>query len=546
MQVFLRQRGRVAGSVALGAGMILASVGLMFASGYLISRAAQHPPILHLMVVITSVRFFGVSRAALRYAERLVSHDLTFRALAGLRERAFVALTRRSPLELLSRRSGDLLGRVRSDVDTLQNAYLRMLAPAVVAGVVSALTAALLAFVSPLLAALLLALLATGGVLLPLLSERLARRWNREAAELRARYDADLLEGIQGLSDLLASGAGGAFLGRLERTSRQLEALQRRNAALGGLMGALSGLMGHLGLLAALLVLVPQVSGGSVPGALLAACALGVLASFEAVANLPAAYQFRESARVAAARLHDLERAPQALLDPPQPLPLPRDATLRLEQVSAAYGKRTVLHEVELTVRPGERIGLTGPSGSGKTTLAALLLRFLDPTSGRITLGGVDLRDLELEKARAQIAWMPQEAPLLEGTLRANLRLGNASVSDLELEELLHELRLEALLTRAGGLSGWLGEGGARLSGGERQRVALARALLRDAPIVLLDEPTAHLDPVTERAVLSAIERRLNGRSLLLITHRPAPLALASRHVRLEAGRLREFQAAMD
>uniref|UniRef100_UPI0015E0EF57 ATP-binding cassette domain-containing protein n=1 Tax=Deinococcus planocerae TaxID=1737569 RepID=UPI0015E0EF57 len=267
---------------------------------------------------------------------------------------------------------------------------------------------------------------------------------------------------------------------------------------------------------------------------------LGLLASFEAVGNLGAAWAAHGALRAAAERVDGLRALPPAVEDPARPLDLCPDSTLRFEDVRFRYpgAQADVLRDLSLTVRPGERVALVGPSGAGKSTLLGLALRFHDPTGGRVTLGGVDLRELRLSDVRSRFAWAPQQAEVLGGTLRENLRLGDPDAEDAELLALLADLGLGGLLARLpGGLSGWVGEYGARLSAGERSRPSVARALLRPAPLLLLDEPTAHLDPANARRLLRAVEDRAPERGVLLVTHQPDLLGPGWRRVELEGGR---------
>lgn len=518
------QRLRLLGAVALGTATVLASVGLLAVSGALISGAALRPEsLLVLLPMITAVRLFGISRAALRYAERLVSHDLTFRLLGRVRASALAALARAAPAGVLGARGGDLLTRVRADVDELQGVLLRLLAPALVALLVSAVTLGLVGAVSPRLVPVLLGLFLLAGVGVPLLALRAAAPAGRAGNAARAELGAATLEALQGLPDLLAGGGRPAAERHFGQRLAGLEAAETRRASATGWANAARDGLGGLGLTAALLLVGQSVADGQTAGPLLAATALGVLASFEAFGSLGAAWAQAGSLRAAAGRVAALRDLPPPVADPAAPLAVPADPTLRFGGVTFGYPDAPpVLRDFTLTLHPGERLALVGPSGAGKSTLLGLALRFHDPQSGRITLGGADLRDLALDDVRSHFAWAPQGAEVLDGTLRGNLRLGDMNVTDAALLALLADLGLDGLLARLpGGLDGWVGEYGARLSAGERSRLSVARALLRPAPILLLDEPTAHLDPVNARRLLAAVAARPPGQAALLVTHQP-------------------------
>lgn len=516
----------VLGGVLLGALTVLSGVGLLTASGALISRAALRPEsLLLLLPLITSVRLFGISRAALRYAERLVSHDLTFRLIARVRAGLFARLVPLAPAALQGERGGDLLARVRADVDELQGAYLRLFSPALIALLACGVSLALLWALSPALALVTLALYLALGVALPWGAQRLTRRLGGQLPTLRAQLAAQVLAGVQGAADVLASGAAGAARAQVDALLCGVEAAEARRARVSGAANALRDLAGGAGVLAALGLVGAAVARGETPGFLLAAAALGLLGSFEAVGNLAPAWAAAPEIWASARRVAALQHRAPAVHDPARPRPLPCDLTLRWEHVTFGYevGEAPVLIGFSWELPPGARLALVGPSGAGKSTVLRLALRFWDPQVGRVTLGGVDLRELSLADVRSRFAWAPQQAELFDGTLRDNLL---ADAPDDDCLAVLRDLGLDGLLERLpGGLDGWVGEYGVRLSGGERARLSVARALLSPAPILLLDEPTAHLDEKNARCVLRVVSARAGVRGVLIVTHQPTLLA---------------------
>lgn len=522
LRLFGGQGGRVALAVLLGALTVLSGVGLLATSGALIVGAAGRPEsLLVLFPLIAAVRLFGVSRAGLRYAERLASHDLTFRLLGRVRGEVLARLTALAPAALTGERGGDLLARVRADVDELQNAYLRLFAPLLVASLACGVTLALLWRVSPATGAVTLALFLLAGALLPLWAMRAGRRITADLTLERASLTAATLETLRGLADVLAGGARPAVLARWAASGAELARGEAARARVTALAGALREGCGGLGLIAALWLIGEKVASGGASGPLLAGAALGVLASFEAVGNLGSAWVTFGGVQTAWQRVEALGALSPTVTSPREPLALPGDATLRWEGVSFRYpsGAADALRDFALTLAPGERVALIGPSGAGKSTALRLALRFWDPGAGRLTLGAADLRDLDLEDLRAQFAWAPQQAELFDGTLRENLL---TRARDEDVLGVLGALHLGPLLDRLPeGLSSWVGEYGARLSAGERARLSVARALLRGAPILLLDEPTAHLDPESAARVLRAVDERAGQGGVLLITQQP-------------------------
>jgi len=520
--------------------MVLAGVGLLATSGYLIGRAAQHPDtVLALMLAVTGVRFFGLTRAAVRYAERLVSHDLTLRALATLRRRVYARLVPLAPLELTGQRSADLVGRLVADVDELQTIYLKGAVPLLAAGLVAAVSVSLVALISPAAAGVTLGLLAIAGALQPALLGLSGRRLGSREAALRNERRLAVLDTLQGAQELWVYGRRGDYLARLAALDRELERLDSGRARLEGVRDGSGALIGMLAPWCVILAALPHVTAGQLPPLLLLPLALGVSGAFEATAPLSEAFERWGRTRTAANRVEDvLSRAPR-VRDPDRPAPLPEPATLRLAAVSFGYGRGEALADIDLDVAPGRRIAVVGASGSGKSTLMTLLVRFADPDRGTVTLGGVDLRALRQEDVRGRIATVPQTVTLFNTSVRANLAIARPGASDEALWDALARAELAAVVKALpDGLDTVVGEFGSRLSMGERQRLAIARALLKRAPLLLLDEPTAHLDTLTERRVLHALlEPRANA-GVVLATHRLVGLEAVDEVLVLERGRI--------
>jgi ATP-binding cassette, subfamily C, bacterial CydC len=533
----------VALATLLGLLTVGAGVGLMTTSAWLISAAALHPSEAALAVAIVGVRFFGLTRGVFRYLERLVSHDVTLRLLARLRVWVFQAIEPLSPGQVARFRGGDLLARGAADVDTLQQLYVRVISPPAVALVTGGLLFAFLARFDLGIALAAVSLFALTGVAGPLASRLLARGPERRIVALRADLTTAMIDLTQGMADLVAFGQEDARGEDIARMSQELARSQRRLAWVTGLSDAILSAGAGLALLVTLLVAIPLMSAGRLDGVWLAALGLAVAASFEAINPLPEAARHGEGAAAAGERIF-------ALADLPRPTPdsgllarAPEDATLAVSDVSARYGpgEPLALDHVSLTLRRGELVALVGPSGAGKSTLVNVIERFLEPESGVVTLGGVDTRRLTADAVRERIAVISQRTHLFNTTVRQNLLIARPNASE---EELISAARLarahDAIMALPEGYETIIGEQGARLSGGERQRIAIARALLKDAPILILDEPTAHLDAETERAIFATLFDLMPGRATLLITHRLTGLGAAREIVVLREGRVAE------
>lgn len=531
-------RSRLALAALLAAVMVLAGVGLLATSGYLVARAAQHPEtVLSLMLAATGVRFFGLTRAVVRYLERLVAHDVTLRLVASLRRRLFLRLLPRLPVAADGSRSADLLGRVVDDADELQTVPLKLLAPVLAALLVAGVTVALVALLSPAAAITTAALLVLGGGLVPVVLASLGERLGARESALRARRRVLLVDSLQGAQELWVFGRVDAYRRRLAELDGRLERLAFARAALQGVRDGAGAAIALLGPWAVLLSVLPALRAGSLAPLALLPLALGVTGAFEALPPLSEAAERRGRVRAAAGRVREVvERAPTVPDDGAAPLP----AGSRLELLGVRYGypRGTALDDVTLWLEPGRRVALVGPSGSGKSTLLRLAARLADPQQGCVRLGGRDVRELRLDDLRSRLAVVPQQVRLFPTTVRANLTLALPDAPDEALWQALHEAGVAPTIAGLpAGLDTVLGEFGARLSAGERQRLALARALLKPAPLLLLDEPTAHLDTWTERRLL----RRLlapSDRAVLLATHRLVELDAVDEILVLDAGRV--------
>jgi ATP-binding cassette, subfamily C, bacterial CydC len=530
-------RGRVALSVALGTATVLCGVGLMATAGYLISRAAEQPAVLSLTIAIVCVRFFGLARPVARYLERLESHDLALRVLAQVRVRAYERLEPLAPAGLAAYRRGDLLSRMVNDIDSLQNLHLRGTLPPLVALFSGAVSVAVTAAVLPAAALVLAAGLVAGGVVVPLALETVRRRSGAREAAARAALTSELVEAVRAAPELAVYGRTDERLVALAAEDRALVHVARRAALADGAANGLGLFVTGATVAGVLAVAVSAHAGGQLGRVLIATLALLALASFEAVQPLSQSARELAETRAAGERVLELtERAPD-IVDPYAPAPFPTEPfVVALEDVGARYAsaESPVFEHVDLRLEPGRRMALVGHSGAGKTTVVNLLVRFLDPEAGRVTVDGRDLRAFRQEDVRRAIAVAGQDSHVFSTTIRANVRLARPEATDGELEDALRQAHiLDWVRSLPDGWDTLVGEEGRELSGGQRQRLVVARALLTRAPVLVLDEPTAHLDSPTAERLIDDVLDAAADRTVLLITHRPEGLDRMDEVVRL-------------
>ena len=535
-------RGRLLLAVAAGAAATGCGVALLAVSGFLLARASQHPSIIAISAAVVAVRALSAGRGVFRYLERLVSHDVAFRILADVRVAVYRRLERLAPAGLTALRSGDLLTRLISDVDATQDLFIRGITPPLAAALVGAgAVVACLLILAPAGAVLAAGLLAAG-IGVPVLAAAAARGSARRLAPARGQLAATYTDLLAGAPDLHAFGAAETALATVTAADAELTRQARRNASVHGLSTGLSSAIAGMTLWGVLLLGVAATGDGALTRVPLAVLTLTALASFEAVTALPAAAVQLGQARVSARRIAAVLDAPEPVREPVTPRRLPDEPvwlTLRGAEVRYQPGGPAALDGIDLDLPPGQRIALIGPNGAGKSTVASVLLRFVDLTSGTATLNGHDLASYAPDDVRTRIGGCPQDPHLFDASLRDNLRLAGPTCTDEELDD---------AAARAG-LLGWIrslplgwdtptGAHGAALSGGQRQRLALARALLADPALLILDEPTAHLDPYSRRALTRDLLAATAGRSTLLITHDPDGLDQVDQIIVLDRGKV--------
>ncbi|MEH6563814.1 MAG: thiol reductant ABC exporter subunit CydC [Halopseudomonas sp.] len=542
LRLILQRRARLVLGALLLALTLFSAIGLLALSGWFITAtgltallwAAGQKVMFDVYVPGGGIRFFALTRTVARYTERVFNHNTVLSLLADLRGRHFAALATLDGATLGRLRAAQWLNRLTADIDTLDTLYLRLLAPPLVALLGIMLVCALIAFfqlsLALLLGALLLTLLLSLTLGMALLGLHYSSRRVQQLDDLRV----SAVQQLQGLAELSAAGTLEWQRQQLLEASQQMLddqlALQGR-IAMGQAMATL-GVSGSV--LVGLFGALHAYTAGLLSGPVAVMIALALMALGEGFAGLPAAFAHVGGTRAAAARLNQQVAMSSALLEPAQPAAIPKDLTLRWQGVTVQHAG---LYGLDLRLPMGERLALVGRSGCGKSTLAALAARLLDPDAGVMRAGDVALSELPLLQWRAQLGYLTQQTELLHDSIAANLLLGNPAATDQQLWQVLEMVDLNKLVKALpAGLNTWVGESGKQFSGGEGRRLALARVLLKNAPLVILDEPFNGLDAATRERICARIEPWLTERTVLLLGHDAAQLPRANRVVQLDGG----------
>jgi len=520
---------------------LFANVALMGTSGWFITAmglAGAAGGSLDYFTPAALIRAFAILRTTGRYGERLVTHEATFRMIARLRTWLFRHIEPQAPTVLDAYHSGDLNSRLRTDVDRLETVYLRIFGPLAVALAASLALLLWMGRYQPSFAIAEGVFLGLSGFVVPLALYGLAAPWSRTQVRLTVQLTERSVDSLQGMAELLAFGAARRHLALFAASGRDLIAAQVKLGRLTGLSQAAMLLGSNLALWSVVVLAIPLVRSGGLQPADFVMVSLVALAGFEAVAPLPAAFFAVGGVLESARRIFALADAcPSAPPLPVPPPPLhPDRCDLRLSRVTFRYGKNTppVLNRFSFALPQGRRVALIGPAGAGKSTLILLMTGLIRPECGQILVNGRPIAEFDPETLRRHFSVAPQNPGLFTGSIRGNLCLGRPDAPDALLWRTLKLVRLDDFAASLpDGLDSWLGEAGLTLSGGQARRLSIARALLKEAPLVVLDEPGEGLDYQTEKSMLQGVIDALDGRSLLLITHRNAGLDLMDEVVQL-------------
>ncbi|AEX21700.1 heme ABC transporter ATP-binding protein/permease CydC [Vibrio natriegens] len=515
----------------LSLGMLLAfltlaaSIGLLTLSGWFISAASVAGLTIaretfNYMLPGAGVRGAAMARTAGRWGERVVSHNATFKLLTDLRIFFFEKLSPLIPGRVSTMRDADVLNRLVADVDAMDHVYLRLISPVII-GIFGILSlTAVLAFFDWHLAMLLGSVLTVMLLVWPVLFYKLGKKNGAHLTHRKAELRVATLDWLQGYSELSIFGAEERYRNLILDKQKQLLSNQFVNANLTGMASGLLMLANGLTLVMMLWFAADGV-GGRAPDPWIALFAFATMASFEILMPIAGAFQYLGQTLTSARRLNEVILAKPDVVFPQQSSREDKPLDIEFDNISFAYpdGQQKVLNDLSLSLPLGSKTAVVGQTGSGKSTLIQLLCRYWDVNQGEVRIGGASLKSWGESDLRSAITVVSQRVDVLNGTLRDNLLMAAPDATDEQLADILTQVDLGGLLEEPG-LSAWLGDGGRQLSGGEKRRIGIARALLRDAPILLLDEPTEGLDKRTEQKVMALFNQHFANKTVVFITHR--------------------------
>jgi len=510
---------------------IIANVGLLALAGWFITvmgiAGAAGITQINYFTPAAAIRGFAIVRTAGRYAERLITHEATFRILSRLRVWFYEHLEPLAPAVLQNFHSGDLLSRIRSDIDHLENFYLRILSPVIVALIAVILYGMFLYRYDTRLLIAEIVLLVIAGLIIPLIVNRLARESGERIVQKKTDLRIAVVDSIQGMGELLVYGAADQQAKKISRLSEELIHDQQQHARLAGFSQGAIGLCANLAMWLMIFITIPLVRNQQVQPENIPMLALFALASFEAIAPLPLAFQLLPGTMKAARRVFEIIDTRPLITEPHHPSPQPKNYDIEFENVSFRYldGDTDTIQSLSFHLAEGQKLAIVGQSGVGKTSITNLLLRFWPITDGKITLGGYPLEEFQSDDCRQYFSDVTQQTVLFNSTIKRNLLLANPDASEKEIEQVCGAAQIhDFIISQPDGYETWVGEAGLKLSGGQSRRIAIARALLKNAPIMILDEPGEGLDTMTEKKLLNAIIDYKPDASIILITHKKAGL----------------------
>lgn len=525
------------GFITVGSG-----IGLMMTSSYLIAKATMQTPIYQLQVAIVGVRFFGISRGIFRYLERYISHNVTFKLLAKFRVWFFKSLIPIVPSKTIDFSSGDLLSRSIEDIESIEHVFVRVISPPFIFVATSLLMFGLLNIFSLTYSLIFIFMFFTSAIGIPLLTFLLSNKTSKTITTLKSNLKEFSIDNLQGISELIFYNQKDKWINDFDVLNNKLIKAQSRMNNIQSLHESLTGLMMNLTVIIMLFAAIPDVTSGILEGVYLSVISIGIMASFEAVAQIPQAFQYLGKSTEAGKRLFEITETTNQSPYQNTVTEFSSDYNLRLDNISFSYNNKTnALSNISFSVNPGEKVAIVGASGAGKSTLVNILTKLWDYNSGDIFLGSLNYKNISDDRIRNIISVVPQKVHLFTGTIKENLLVAKPDATDEELMLTLSEVNLNTFVNDLPEkLNANIGELGKKLSGGESKRLTIARALLKDSQIIIFDEINSHVDNLTEKKILETISKIKTDKSILFITHRIVQMEIFDKIIVFSNGKIVE------
>ncbi|MBK7380086.1 MAG: thiol reductant ABC exporter subunit CydC [Ignavibacteriales bacterium] len=526
----------------LGFFTVGSGIGLMMTSSYLIAKAALQTPIYQLQVAIVGVRFFGISRGVFRYLERYISHNVTFKLLAKFRVWFFKSLIPIVPSKTIDLSSGDLLSRSIEDIESTEHIFVRVISPPFIFAATSVLMFGLLSIFSLAYSIIFILMFFTSAMGIPLLTFLLSNKTGKEIISLKSKLKEFSIDSIQGISELIFYNQKDKWINDFDLLNNKLIKAETRMNNIQALHESLTGLTMNLTVIVMLLTAIPDVTNGILEGVYLSVISIGIMASFEAVAQIPQAFQYLGKSTEAGNRLFEITETTNKSHYQNTVTEFPSNYNLRLDNISFSYNNKTnALENISLSINSGEKVAIVGASGAGKSTIVNILTKLWDYNSGDIFLGSLNYKNISDDRIRNIISVVPQKVHLFTGTIKENLLVAKPDATDDELMLALSKVNLETLVNSLPEkLNTNIGELGKKLSGGESKRLTIARALLKDSQIIIFDEINSHVDNLTEKKILETVLKIPKDKSILFITHRIVQMEMFDKVIVFSNGKIVE------
>jgi len=529
----------------------LASISLLTLAGWFITSSAIAGILapdgvaiaFNFMQPAAEIRALAIIRTFGRYAERVVTHEATFRVMADCRCWFFAKLIPLVPGKLAMQRSSELLNGITQDVDALDALYFRLFSPLFIAVMGGGVVVIFIASYSVQISLLVFIMLLITVVLIPWIFNCIGRQGAANIVEQTAGFKVGQLEILQGIADLCAFNAYTCYKNQIITVSEQMLETETENNRLSALSSSITLFLSQITVLISIIIGSILFQQGHISGAILAMLSFCVLVVFELVTPLAPSIQLLAKTQTAIKRIRRIVDLKPVIIEPDEPHSIPGMFDLNINNLSFRYSEKSdwILKQIDLNIPQGSKIAIVGNSGAGKTTLLQLLMRFYDPQQGGIEYAGINYKRFTSDQLMTQIAVLSQRSQLFSATVKENLLIARPTASESEINQAINLAGLNKFIKRLPeGIDTWVGENGAKVSAGEGRRIALARVYLKDAPVLLLDEPTEGLDRETENEVLDALEHIVKEKTLILVTHREVGLRLVDKSYEIIDGKLKE------